>query len=125
MTQSSQKNVLGDELSPCCFDPMTGYFRNGYCETDKHDHGSHTVCAVVTEEFLAFSKAQGNDLTSPRPQFDFPGLKPGDQWCLCAARWLQAYEADKAPRVRLKATHEKALEVIDFKILKAYAIDMV
>jgi uncharacterized protein (DUF2237 family) len=116
-------NVLGDELQPCSTDPVTGFFRNGCCDTSEADHGSHTVCAVMTEEFLAFSKAMGNDLSTPRPEFGFDGLKPGDRWCICAERFLEAYEAGKAPRVKLTATHKRALEVIPLDALRELALE--
>ncbi len=111
-------NVLGDELQPCSLDPMTGFFRNGCCDTCDQDHGSHTVCAIMTAEFLTFSKSAGNDLSTPMPQYGFAGLKPGDQWCLCAARFLQAYQAGKAPRVNLQSTHRRALEVVPMEALR-------
>jgi uncharacterized protein (DUF2237 family) len=117
-------NVLGGPLAACSTSPMTGFFRNGCCDTNEADAGSHTVCAVMTAEFLAFSKARGNDLSTPRPEFGFPGLKPGDRWCLCAARWLEAWRAGKAPKVRLDATHERALEVCPIEALKASALDL-
>lgn len=103
---------------------MTGFFRNGCCDTGSEDLGSHTVCSVMTADFLAFSKSRGNDLSTPMPQFGFPGLKPGDRWCLCARRWVEAKEAGKAPLVVLAATHERALEVCDLAALKSHAIDM-
>ena len=106
------KNVLGAKLEICNLKPITGFTRNGCCETDPEDIGQHTVCAEVTEEFLHFSKLQGNDLITPRPEFQFNGLKAGDRWCLCANRWLEALEEDIAPPVVLEATHEKALEII-------------
>jgi uncharacterized protein (DUF2237 family) len=118
----SASNVLGGPLQPCSFDPNTGFFRDGHCHTCAQDHGSHTVCAVMTAEFLAFSKSRGNDLTTPMPQYEFPGLKPGDQWCLCAGRWLEAYEAGKAPRVNLDATNESALTIIPLEALQQHAI---
>jgi len=117
-------NVLGDDLAPCSTDPMTGFFRNGSCDTCDQDHGSHTVCAVMTAEFLAFSKAVGNDLSTPRPEFGFAGLNPGDQWCLCAARFLQAYEAGQAPKVRLVSTHRRALEIVPLEVLRECARDL-
>ena len=116
------RNVLGGPLQPCGFDPETGFFRDGHCHTCEQDHGSHTVCAVMTAEFLAFSKSRGNDLTTPVPQFDFPGLKPGDSWCLCAGRWLEAYEAGMAPNVVLEATNEAALSIVPLEALKARAV---
>lgn len=118
-----QRNVLGGPLGDCSLDPVTGWFRDGCCRTDAHDHGSHTVCARVTTEFLAFSRSRGNDLSTPRPEFGFPGLKPGDQWCLCAARWKEAWEAGMAPRVVLAATHERALDLVPFEALAQHAID--
>lgn len=118
------RNVLGEPLDECCRQPMTGFYRTGDCETGPEDVGSHTVCALMTEEFLAFSKARGNDLSSPAPEFGFPGLKPGDRWCLCAARWREALEAGRAPRVALRATHEAALEIVSLADLKKHAIDL-
>lgn len=115
------KNVLGTELESCCTDPMTGYFRDGFCRTIDADHGLHTVCAVVTEEFLHMSKYLGNDLTTPRPEYQFPGLEEGDKWCVCARRWLEAYENDCAPPVVLAACHEKSLEIIPLEVLKKFA----
>lgn len=120
----SPVNVLGQPLEPCSMDPLTGFFRSGSCETCAEDLGSHTVCVQLTEDFLAFSKARGNDLSTPRPEFDFPGLNPGDRWCLCAARWQEALEAGAAPRVLLRGTHQKALEIVSLGDLKSYAIDL-
>jgi len=114
-------NVFGLPLQPCCFDPMTGYFRDGLCRTVDSDTGTHVVCARVTAEFLTYSKSRGNDLISPMPQWQFPGLKPGDQWCLCISRWLEAEKAGVAPPVVLEATHEKALEYTSLEKLVAYA----
>ena len=111
------KNVLGTELQACCTDPMTGFYRDGLCRTGELDSGRHVVCAVMTDEFLTFSKARGNDLITPLPAYDFPGLKAGDGWCLCALRWKEAYEAGVAPPVRLESTHEKALNFIPFAAL--------
>lgn len=116
-------NVLGEELEPCSLDPVTGYFRDGCCNTGAGDLGVHTVCAVVTEEFLAFSMASGNDLSTPRPEFGFAGLTPGDRWCLCAPRWQEAYDAGLAPQVVLAATHELTLEWCDRAALLAHAAD--
>ena len=116
-------NVLGGALEPCSTDPMTGFFRNGACDTCAEDQGSHTVCAVMTAEFLAYSKYLGNDLSTPRPEFAFPGLKPGDHWCLCAARFLQADHEGVAPRVRLEATHRRALEIVPLELLKAHVVE--
>ena len=119
------KNVLGEELSECCTRPMTGFYRNGSCDTGPGDFGLHVVCARMTADFLAFSKAAGNDLSTPLPEAGFPGLKPGDCWCLCAARWQEALEAGKAPRVRLSATHEAALSIVSLADLKKHALDLV
>lgn len=113
-------NVLGGQLELCSTDPVTGFFRDGACNTCAEDHGSHTVCAVMTAEFLACSKYLGNDLSTPRPEFRFAGLKPGDQWCLCAGRFLQAADEGAAPMVRLSATHRRALEVVPLEILEAH-----
>ena len=120
---SSARNVLGSELTGCCDSPPTGFYRDGYCHTGPQDIGSHTVCVRVNAEFLDFSVARGNDLTTPRPEFHFPGLRPGDRWCLCAARWREALEAGAAPPVYLSATHEKALEVVTLEQLARYALD--
>ena len=120
----AQKNVLGGELESCCTSPMTGYYRDGHCSTDDSDQGSHTVCARMTEEFLAFSKRTGNDLSTPHPEFGFPGLKPGDKWCVCVARWEDAFLAGVAPRIVLAATHERALDVVALDELKAHALDL-
>ena len=109
-------------LAPCSRDPLTGFFRDGICQTCAQDHGSHTVCAVMTAEVLAFSKSRGNDLTTPMPQYDFPGLKPGDHWCLCAGRWLEAYAAGKAPQVDLEATNQAALTIVPLDALKEHAL---
>lgn len=114
-------NVLGGPLSPCSTEPLTGYFRNGACDTCAEDRGSHTVCAVMTAEFLAFSAYVGNDLSSPSPGNRFPGLKPGDAWCLCASRFLQAHDEGCAPRVRLDATHARALDVVPLDVLRLNA----
>lgn len=119
----SEKNVLGGLLADCSTDPTTGWFRDGCCRTDESDRGVHTVCIEATVEFLTFSASVGNDLSTPAPQFEFPGLKPGDQWCLCAARWLQAFEEGAAPHVRLSATHEKTLEIVPLDALLDHAID--
>lgn len=117
------KNVLGTELKTCCTDPMTGFYRDGYCRTGADDVGRHTVCILATNEFLEFSKAAGNDLSTPRPEFAFPGLKAGDKWCLVAMRWQQALDAGMAPQVYLEATHESALEIISLDDLKKYSVD--
>ncbi|MCC6225349.1 MAG: DUF2237 domain-containing protein [Microthrixaceae bacterium] len=116
-------NVVGGELQACSFDPLTGFYRNGCCDTGAEDQGVHTVCAVMTDEFLAFSASVGNDLSTPRPEFGFAGLKAGDRWCLCAARWAEALEAGAAPQVVLGATHARTLEWVDLKDLLAHAID--
>lgn len=123
-TKLVQRNVLGESLELCCEDPMTGFYRDGFCHTGPQDHGVHTVCAVVTDEFLNFSRAAGNDLSTPRPEFGFPGLKAGNQWCLCAGRWLEAHEEGAAPRVKLRSTHQRTLDVVDLAVLKKYAIDL-
>jgi uncharacterized protein (DUF2237 family) len=117
-------NVLGEPLKPCSEAPKTGFFRDGCCNTGAEDVGLHVVCVVTTADFLAFSKARGNDLSTPIPEYGFPGLKPGDRWCLCAARWQEALEADAAPRVVLSATHAAALQVVALEDLKRYAIDL-
>lgn len=119
------KNVFGEPLAPCCVDPMTGFYRTGSCLTGPEDRGTHVVCARVTREFLDYSRAQGNDLSSPVPEHGFPGLKPGDQWCLCADRWREALAAGVAPPVILTATHEKALELVPIDALKLHALDLV
>ena len=116
-------NVLGEALEPCSTDPMTGFFRNGSCDTCVEDQGSHTVCAVMTADFLVFSRSVGNDLSTPHMQFGFAGLSPGDQWCLCAARFLQAYQAGRAPRIRLRSTHRRALEVVPVDVLREFAVE--
>ncbi len=118
------RNVLGEPLESCSFNPLTGFFRNGCCDTSPEDAGSHTVCVVLTADFLAFSKAQGNDLSTPAPAYGFPGLKPGDRWCLCAPRWQEAFAAGRAPRVALRATHEGALADCALADLKAHAVDL-
>jgi uncharacterized protein len=115
------RNVLGAELIPCSTDPLTGFFRNGCCETGPDDLGLHTVCAVMSAEFLAFSKAAGNDLSTPMPQYGFAGLKPGDRWCLCAPRWKEALDAGMAPQVVLESTHEETLAIVPLGVLKDYA----
>ena len=116
------KNVLGTELQDCSHDPLTGYYRNGCCDTGPGDMGVHTVCAIMTEEFLAFSKEAGNDLSTPMPEYGFTGLKPGDQWCLCASRWQEAFLAGKAPKVRLESTHMATLEWASLQDLKEYEV---
>ena len=117
------KNVLGGELKPCSLDPLTGFYRNGCCETGPDDTGVHTVCAVMTADFLAFSKAAGNDLSTPRPEFGFEGLRPGDRWCLCAPRWKEALDAGAAPRIVLDCTHEETLAIVPLGVLKDHAVE--
>jgi uncharacterized protein (DUF2237 family) len=121
MSRDADVNVVGGELLPCSTEPLTGFFRNGCCSTGTEDLGSHTVCAVMTEEFLTFSRAAGNDLSTPMPAFGLPGREPGDRWCVCAARWLEAHEAGVAPPVLLGATHLRALEVVPIEALTALA----
>jgi uncharacterized protein (DUF2237 family) len=118
------RNVLGERLEICSISPMTGFFRDGCCDTSLEDVGSHTVCVLMTAAFLEFSKSQGNDLSTPVPEFGFPGLKPGDRWCLCAPRWQEALEAGHAPRVVLRATHEGALNYCSLADLKRFAVDL-
>ena len=118
------KNVLGTELELCCTDPMTGFFRDGYCRTGMEDYGLHLVCAIMTDEFLAFSKSVGNDLSTPVPEYQFPGLMAGDNWCLCVTRWKEALEAGCAPKVRVKSTHISAIEFVSLEELKAHATDI-
>jgi uncharacterized protein (DUF2237 family) len=120
----SARNVLGGPLTLCSGDPLTGFYRDGCCNTGREDVGSHTVCVVMTAEFLAFSKERGNDLSTPMPEYQFRGLKPGDRWCLCAPRWQEAFAAGKAPKVVLAATHEGALQHAELVDLKRYAIDL-
>lgn len=115
------KNIFGEPLIPCSSDPLTGFYRNSCCDTGPDDHSVHSVCVVLTEEFLLFSKNQGNDLSTPMPQYGFKGLKPGDKWCLCATRWKEALDAGKAPQVVLEASHEYSLEFIDINDLIAHA----
>ncbi|WP_230976284.1 DUF2237 family protein [Pseudothauera nasutitermitis] len=120
---TNQKNVLGGPLLACSYAPLTGFFRTGCCETGSEDHGRHVVCTKVTEDFLAYSRRRGNDLSTPRPDLRFAGLRPGDRWCLCAHHWLEACEAGAAPPVILAATHRAALEVVALDVLRAYALD--
>jgi uncharacterized protein (DUF2237 family) len=122
MKKEPSINVLGEPLQPCSTDPVTGFFRDGHCNTCQEDRGSHTVCAVMTAEFLALSKYLGNDLSTPRPEFGFAGLKAGDHWCLCAARFLQAHDEDCAPRVNLSATHKGAAEIVPLAVLQKYSL---
>lgn len=124
MKMENSLNVFGDPLLPCSTDPLTGFFRDGCCNTSDQDVGSHTVCVEVSEEFLNFSRARGNDLSTPMEEFGFPGLNPGDRWCLCAARWLEAQKHDMAPRVYLQRTHVKALEIVPLTVLRRYAADL-
>ena len=119
-----QRNVLGGPLGVCSEAPVTGFFRTGCCDTSPEDIGRHTVCIVASEEFLAFSKARGNDLSTPRPEYDFPGVQPGQRWCLCAARWAEALNAGKAPQVVLNATNEATLDIVSLEDLKRYAVDL-
>ena len=116
-------NVLGGALQTCSINPLTGFLRDGCCNTNNQDHGSHTVCVEMTAEFLKFSKLAGNDLTTPMPEYSFPGLEPGDRWCLCAARWQEAYENNSAPRVVLESTHQRALEIVSLEALHAFAVE--
>ncbi|MFO1076871.1 MAG: DUF2237 domain-containing protein [Planctomycetota bacterium] len=120
--QEPSRNVLGTPLKPCSTNPRTGFFRDGCCNTSNEDLGAHTVCAEMTADFLAFSRAAGNDLSTPRPELGFPGLAPGDRWCLCASRWVEAMEEGKAPRLALESTHERTLEFVPLATLKRYAI---
>jgi uncharacterized protein (DUF2237 family) len=121
---TADRNVLGGELEPCGTDPVTGFYRDGCCSTGPEDAGSHTVCAVMTREFLAYSSSVGNDLVTPRPEYSFPGLNPGDRWCVVAARWLQAADAGFAPPVVLACTHERALQIVPLDLLRAHAADI-
>jgi len=120
-TLQMEKNIFGEELQICCTNPMTGYFRDGSCRTETKDTGTHTVCAIMTEEFLNFSASRGNNLITPAPYYQFPGLKPGDKWCLCASRWVEAEKAGKAPKIILEATHEKTLKYTTLDTLVKYA----
>lgn len=122
MEKDPSVNVLGDTLTLCGTDPVTGFFRDGHCNTCAADQGSHTVCAVMTAEFLAYSKYVGNDLSTPRPEFQFQGLKAGDSWCLCASRFLQAHDEGCAPNVNLSATHQRALEIVPIEVLQQYGV---
>lgn len=121
--RSMARNILGGDLEPCCYEPITGFFRDGYCHTGPGDSGVHTVCAVMTKEFLKYSFEQGNDLSTPRPDMQFPGLKPGDRWCLCASRWKEAFDAGMAPKIRLESTHASTLEFANIEDLKACAAE--
>ena len=124
MEKDDEINVLGEPLQSCSDKPMTGYFRDGVCNTCDQDVGSHTVCIQASKEFLEYSRFQGNDLSTPIPGYEFEGVKPGDNWCLCAARWLDAYQNGMAPRVHLTRTHKRALEVVEFEKLREYAVDL-
>lgn len=124
MKMEPSVNVLGGTLTACSRDPLTGYFRNGACDTCAEDVGKHTVCALMTDEFLAFSKYLGNDLSTPRPEYGFSGLKAGDQWCLCASRFLQAHHEGVAPKIVLRSTHQRTLDLVPVEILKLYAADL-
>ncbi|MBE9032856.1 DUF2237 domain-containing protein [filamentous cyanobacterium LEGE 11480] len=119
---SRPKNIFGTELQCCCTAPRTGFYRDGFCQTGPQDYGSHTVCAEVTAEFLEFSRSRGNDLSTPIPAYEFPGLKPGDKWCLCVSRWKEAYDAGVAPAIVLEACHEKALEVVTREQLEQHRL---
>ena len=118
-------NVLGGTLDACCLDPVTGFYRDGSCSSGPDDLGSHTVCCYLTEGFLAYSKAQGNDLSTPRPEYNFPGLRAGDKWCVCASRWMQAAQDGQACPIILSSTHQKALEIIPLELLMEYAVDLI
>ena len=124
MQKDESLNVYGEPMETCGEEPMTGFFRDGYCNTCAEDKGSHTVCVKVTDEFLDFSRQRGNDLSTPIPEFGFSGLKAGDSWCLCAARWLEAYKHGMAPRVHMMRTHKRALEIIPLELLKQFAADL-
>lgn len=120
--EENPMNILGTELQSCCFEPKTGFYRDGFCKTGAEDYGTHVVCAIMTDEFLEFTKTKGNDLSTPKPEWRFPGLKAGDKWCLCILRWLEAEKAGKAPKVVLEATHEKALEYTTLELLSSYEL---
>ena len=117
-------NVFGEQLESCNENPMTGFFRDGCCNTSDQDTGSHTVCVEASQKFLEFSRLRGNDLSTPRPEFGFSGLRPGDRWCLCAARWLEAHQQGMAPRIYLTRTHQRALEIVPMELLREYAVDL-
>ncbi len=119
-----QKNVFGEEIESCCENPITGFFRDGFCNTDERDEGVHTVCVSMTKDFLEFSKARGNDLSTPRPEFNFPGVNEGDSWCLCAERWAEAYESNMAPKLYIKKTNIRTLDIVPLELLKKFAIDL-
>ena len=124
MEMDESINVFGEALVGCGGDPVTGFFRDNKCNTSEQDLGSHTICIEASQQFLEFSRFKGNDLSTPIPEFNFEGIKPGDTWCLCAERWLEAYQADRAPRVHLRKTHIKALEIVPIEILKKFALDL-
>ena len=124
MDKEESLNVFGESLETCSEKPMTGFFRDGCCNTSKQDLGSHTVCTQVSQEFLEFSRFRGNDLSTPRPELGFPGLRTGDQWCLCAARWLEAYQHGMAPKIYLTRTHKRALDIIPLELLQEFAVDL-
>ena len=124
MEMDESLNVFDEPLIPCSEDPVTGFFRDGCCNTHELDAGSHTVCVEMTRDFLEYSRFRGNDLSTPVPEFGFPGLQPGDRWCLCAARWLEAHEQNMAPRVYLRRSHRKALDTVPLSILRQYAADL-
>ncbi|PCJ46397.1 MAG: hypothetical protein COA99_02785 [Moraxellaceae bacterium] len=124
MKKDEALNVFGEPLESCSEDPLTGFFRDGCCNTNDQDVGSHTVCIAVSKDFLEYSRFRGNDLSTPMPEYDFPGLAEGDRWCLCAARWKEAYDQDMAPRVHLTRTHKKALEIVPIEILRRFAVDL-
>jgi len=117
-------NVFGEPLQSCSEQPLTGFLRDGCCNTSDNDVGSHTVCIIVSSEFLEYSRFRGNDLSTPVPEYDFPGLKPGDRWCLCALRWLEAYQHEMAPKIRLTSTHQRATKIIPIELLKQFAVDL-
>lgn len=124
MLKHESLNVYGETLESCSEDPVTGFFRDGCCNTAQEDMGMHTVCVQLTDDFLKFSKRMGNDLSTPHPEFNFPGLNAGERWCLCATRWLQAYKAGCAPQVHMRSTHFRTLEIVDIKLLKEHALDV-
>ena len=119
-----QLNIFGEPIEECCSNPITGFFRDGFCRTDEMDRGLHVVCAQMTEEFLEFSKSRGNDLSTPKPEFNFPGLKKGDHWCICAERWKAAFENNKAPKLFLRKSNQKILEFVDIETLKSFSLDL-
>ena len=120
----SQKNVLKENIELCCKSPMTGFYRDGFCNTNQQDSGTHIICALMTDSFLTFSRDKGNDLITPLPEFDFPGLVNGDYWCICVLRWIEAYENQMAPRIKLASTNKLALDYVDLELLKEFAIDV-